>query len=234
MTAPAPAAAEESWYFDFAAPDDGIAGYARLAIRAAGRRAWWWAAVVGDDVPFVLVRDHDVDPPKPGTLEIRASGLWAEPVCETPGEHWSVGLEAFGVALDDPVEAYRSERGDVTALGFDLEWEADGEPAAGDQPGDSHLAQPSAVHGDVLVGRRRFAIDGRGLWQHQSGPRDWGQAWSWVGGRYADPLPVDERGLLADARWHAPLRVGGSRLARAVMPDLVWAERLQPASSALG
>ncbi len=207
---------DESWYFDFVSPAAGLAGYARLGIE--GRRAWWWAAVVGDDVPFVLVRDEDVDPPKPGSLEIRASGLWAEPVCETPGEHWSLGLEAFGVALDDPADAYGDERGDVTALGFDLEWEGDGAPG-------------TIVHGDVLVGRQRFSIEGHGLWRHEAGPRDWSAgAWSWVGGRYvADDLPVDHRGLLVDARWHAPLRVGtAGRLARAVMYDqLVWAERYQ-------
>ena len=36
-------------------------------------------------------------------------------VCETPNDHWSVNLEAFGVALDDPAEAYRGERGDRIA-----------------------------------------------------------------------------------------------------------------------
>ena len=208
--------ADESWYFDFVSPEAGLAGYARLQTWR-GRPAWWWAAVVGDDVPFVLVREHDVDPPKPGTLEIRASGLWAEPVCETRGEHWGLGMEAFGVALDDPVEAYGQERGDVTALGFDLEWEADG-------PGRA------VVHGDVLVGRRRLTIEGRGLWQHESEPRDWTYGeWSWVDGRYVDEagsLPVDGRGLLVDARWHAPLRVGARRLARGVTADGVWAERL--------
>jgi hypothetical protein len=84
------------------------------------------------------------------------------------------------------------------------------------------------VHGDVLVGRRRFTIEGRGLWQHEAEPRDWANGeWSWVDGRYTDDaLPIDERGLLVDARWHAPLQVGARRLARAVTQDLVWAERL--------
>lgn len=222
---------EESWYFDFFTPDAGLAGYARLGVRKAERKAWWWAAVVGQDVPFVLVKEHDVDPPRPRNLEIRASGLWAEPVCEIPGEHWSLGMEAFGVCLDDPAEAYGLERGDLIAVGFDLEWTAEG-AMVGD-------AQPCLVDGDVLVGRRRFSIEARGLWQHASGPRDWsGGGWSWTGGRYVDPLPVDDRGLLVDAIWHAPVRVGTSRLARALTRTatgaLAWAERLQPASSTLG
>ena len=40
-------------------------------------------------------------------LEIRADGLWAELMCETPGEHWTFGLEAFGVRLDDARRALR-------------------------------------------------------------------------------------------------------------------------------
>lgn len=235
MTADAHDHDEESWYFDFFTPDAGLAGYARLSIRRGEGKAWWWAAVVGPDLPFVLVKEHDVDRPRGRALEIRASGLWAEPVCEIPDEHWSLGMEAFGVCLDDPVEAYRLERGDIIALGFDLEWTAEGALING----DGHTAQPCLVDGDVLVGRRRYAIEALGIWQHASGPRDWSSdEWSWMGGREVEPLPVDEQGLLADGLLHAPVKVGSSRLARALCRTaegkLVWAERLQPASSALG
>ena len=229
---------EESWYFDFATADGGLAGYARLTLRPAEGVAWWWSAVVGDDVPFVLVREHDVALPKPGSFEIRASGLWAEPVCETPGEHWSLGLEAFGVGFDDPVEAYGAERGDIVGLGFDLEWEAGGDLITG--PGAGRYAQPGEVHGDVLVGRRKFGIEARGLWQHAWGRRDWwGTGWSWAGGRFVEPLPLDGETLLVGAVHHAPLKVESSRLARAVVRapdggDLIWAERLQPASRPTG
>src|SRR5262245_54527732 len=126
---------EESWYFDFCTPDGVLAGYARLAVRPEERRAWWWCAVVGEDVPFILVKDLDVERPRAKPLEIRSSGLWAEATCEIPNEHWTMGLEAFGVCLDDPTEAYGLERGDVIPLGFDLEWTAEG-PAmdSGAQP----------------------------------------------------------------------------------------------------
>ena len=43
---------------------------------------------------------------------VRAEGLWAELLCETPGEHWSFGLEAFGVRFDDAAEAAASDRGE--------------------------------------------------------------------------------------------------------------------------
>jgi hypothetical protein len=134
-----------SWLCEFTCAD-GLAGFVRLDVRPTV--AWYWAYLV--DVPgipgIVAVRDHDVVPPRQG-LEIRADGLWAELWCETPGEHWTFGLEAFGIRFDDPDDARRSggEIGERIAVGLDLEWEA----------GDM-------VHGDVLIARDRWAIDAWG------------------------------------------------------------------------
>ena len=72
---------------------------------------------------MVVVHDDDVAPPRGEQLVVRAEGLWAELVCETAGEHWSFGLEAFGVRFDDEHEAATSDRGERVAVGFDLEWE---------------------------------------------------------------------------------------------------------------
>jgi len=148
--------------------DASIAGFVRLELRAAERIAWYWAYLVGvPDVDGVLVvRDHEVllprrTQPEQG-IEIRADGLWAELVCETPREHWTFGLESFGVRLDAPEDALLpgGEIGDRVAVGLDLEWEvgADGPPGG-------------VVHGDVLVGRARYALDGRG-WFYDDGTPD--------------------------------------------------------------
>ena len=37
--------------------------------------AWYWACVVGEGRPLVTVVDHDVRPPRPPSLEVRAEGL---------------------------------------------------------------------------------------------------------------------------------------------------------------
>lgn len=146
------------WLLDFVSAE--IAGFVRLEVRESERIAWYWTYLVGvPDVEGVLVvRDHEVLPPKQG-LEIRADGLWAEFTCETPHEHWSLGLEAFGVRLDHPDEALRpgGEIGERIAVGLDIEWEvgADGPPAG-------------EVHGDVLVGRARHEIAGAG-WFYDDG-----------------------------------------------------------------
>ncbi|MDQ3897637.1 MAG: hypothetical protein M3326_10430, partial [Actinomycetota bacterium] len=196
---------EESWYLDFVDGDGGLAGYIRLALRPGQGTAWFWAGVVGAGPTLVAVRDHEVPPPSGRGLEVRAPGLWTELVCETPLEHWSVGMEAFGVALDDPLEAWRQERGDPWALGLDVEWEADGRA----QPLAGGYWQPCMVHGDVLVGADRFQLDGSGLRLHV-----WGHAardpTGWAGGRLDDgtsflvaepEVECDVQGLVRSASW---------------------------------
>jgi hypothetical protein len=153
---------EESWYFDFVTPDGDLGGFVRLALRPGEGRAWYWAYLVGRGRAVVAVRDHEVELPRGRALEVRSAGLWAEVTCETPLDHWSAGLEAFGVALEDPTEAWRGERGDPVALGLDMEWEATG--AAGAVPGG--YVQPASVHGEVLVGSERLEVDARGWRNH--------------------------------------------------------------------
>ena len=113
----------EAWQLDAAGDDVGIA--VRLACAPALGVAWWWTHLILPDRPGpVVVRDHEVPLPRVG-LEVRADGLWGELVCETPFEHWTDGLEAFGVALDEPTESLRGEIGERVPVGFDLEWEID-------------------------------------------------------------------------------------------------------------
>ena len=90
---------------------------------------------------FVVVRDDEVPRPRGRALEVRADGLWTEMTCETPDEHWSFGLEAFGLRVEDPGETI----GERVAVGYSLEWEV-----------------PEHVHGEVLVDRLRIEVDGRG------------------------------------------------------------------------
>jgi hypothetical protein len=190
------------WLLDFVANTaDPIAGFVRLELREAERIAWYWTYLVG--VPSVdgviVVRDHEVLLPRQG-LEIRADGLWAELTCETPREHWTFGLESFGVRLDEPRDALRpgGEIGDRVAVGLDIEWEVgpDGPPAG-------------IVHGDVLVGRERFELDGTGSFYDDE-----------------TPDPAEPGGLATEAVATVLIPVGAAthverRLVRS-MDGLVW------------
>jgi hypothetical protein len=136
------------WSLEFADDEQRITG--SLALTVDGNAAAFHAQVVVPDVGVVVVRDDDVPPPRPGqgrtdVLVVRAEGLWVELLCETPGEHWSFGLEAFGVRFDDEEEAAASDRGERVPVGFDLEWET-----------------PDRVVGEVLVGRAKYELTARG------------------------------------------------------------------------
>jgi hypothetical protein len=168
------------WLLDFVAAGEdgehGIAGFVRLELRPDEHIAWYWTYLVGvADVEGVLVvRDHEVLLPRQG-LEIRADGLWAELTCETAHEHWSFGLESFGVRLDAPDDALHAgaggEIGERIAVGLDIEWEV----GAGGPP-------EGIVRGDVLVGRARHEIEGPG-WFYDDATGDPG----WIEG---EPLAV--------------------------------------------
>jgi hypothetical protein len=201
----------EAWQLDVA-NDDGI-GIAVL-LACTSRVAWWWTHVLvpGRSGPIV-VRDHDVPLPRAG-LELRADGLWGELLCETPFEHWTYGLEAFGVALDDPDESLRGEMGDRMPVGFDLEWEVD--PAVGDvrehNGSLAGYAQFGVVHGELLLERQSLSIDGFGRRAHRWGVPDWALPCSsyWmrgadgaVAGDTHDPRAGQELG-----RFVAPVSVG--------------------------
>ncbi|HEX7166293.1 MAG TPA: hypothetical protein VF230_04860 [Acidimicrobiales bacterium] len=174
----------ESWYFDFAAEDGRLGGYVRLGLYPNLGVAWYWAYLVGD-AGTLLVRHHEVALPKPGSWEIREDGLWSALHCETPNDHWTIGLETFAVGLDDPGDAYRGERGDRVSLGFDLEWEA--VAPVYDYPGVTRYEQSCRVSGEILVGDQRLAFDGPGQRDHSWGVRDWWRfGWVWTAGALDD------------------------------------------------
>jgi hypothetical protein len=151
VTEPEPAP-EESWTLTFAGPD-AQGGFVRLTRWAD--RAWYWAYLVSPSIGLVVVRDHDLTSPRPGrALVVRGDGLWAELIEETPDEHWSVGLEAFGVRLADPLDAERDERGERLPVGLDVEWET----------GHGDFGR---VDGDLAVGATRSPVAATGRFEHR-------------------------------------------------------------------
>ena len=103
---------------------------------------------------------------------MRADGLWGELTCETPFEHWTYGLEAFGVRLDDPADSLRGEIGERLPVGLDIEWEVEpgAETPTSTTPSDhAGYEQFGRVHGEVLLGRSSFELDAVGLRSHTWG-----------------------------------------------------------------
>jgi hypothetical protein len=170
---------QESWDFDFVAAGGSLGGYVRLTLVPGTGRSWYWAGLVGEGRPFVVVVDDEAPLPGAG-LELRAEGLWCDHTCEVALDHWTLGLEAFAVALDDPAEAWRAAVGERVALGLDLEWETRGPPVA---EGAGAYTIPCAVLGEVLVGAERIEVDGHGQRDHRWGEASWWSVpwWSLTG-----------------------------------------------------
>ncbi len=175
----------ESWSFDFASRDGALGGWARLTILPGHRHAWYHAFLTGPDRQLVAVIDPEVPLPSEG-LEIRTAGLWATHICESPHDHWTVGLEAFGVGLDDPTEIYGRQFGDQVPLGFDLEWEATG-PVENESGSVAGYQQPCLVTGEILVGREAIDFVGDGRREHRWGvAHEWDTRWFRLHGRLGD------------------------------------------------
>jgi hypothetical protein len=191
----------ESWYFDFAAEDGSIGGYVRLGLYPNLGVAWYWAYLVGAaaDAPLLAVQHHEAAIPTGSVLEVREEGLWSALHCESPHDHWSIGLESFAVALDDPGEAYEPElRGEKVPFGLDLEWEAAG--PVYDYPGVTRYEQSCRVSGDILVGTDTIAFDAWGQRDHSWGVRDWwGTGWVWTAGRLDGGTAFHATKVLTDA-----------------------------------
>ena len=208
---PKAAAWEERWWFDSAAADIGV--MASLILRPAERVAWWAAALVRTGEPLVSITATDVGIPARG-LEVRTDGIWACLTCETPGSHWTVGLEAYAVALDDPFDAWSGARGVLVPFGLDLEWEAEADV---EWRGDGY-GQHCRVSGDVLLGSERIELTSAGHRRHRWGPpeRGWDLAGptTWVSG--TGPAPeAFEPSHWSPVRWpdgdeiNASGRIGG-------------------------
>jgi hypothetical protein len=165
----------ESWGFEFGSGR--TTGRIRLSLDVTHGRAGYLADLLLPGAGRVVVADESVPVPRATAgLEIRAEGLWASCYCETPFEHWSLGLEAFGLRLEgadagaEPAhpapDGFAWERlvGERLAVGFDLEWELRGLPEPlSDGAG---YAQPGVVFGEVMVVRDRIAVDAPAVRDH--------------------------------------------------------------------
>ncbi len=110
----------------------------------------------------VVVADDEVPLPDRG-WELRTSGLWADHICEAPLDHWSYGLEAFGLSLDDPEALLGRALGNRAPLGWELEFEAS-EAAQWESAG--HYRQIGIGHGLLLDGGGQHEVEGAAVRTH--------------------------------------------------------------------
>jgi len=142
---------------EFVAADLSLAGLLRLDIRRPARATRFLASILrpGDDPVTVL--DYDL-PLAVGAFEFRSSGVWVEFCCEEPLDHWTVGLEAFGLALPPGELVTPDSYGDRVPIGLDLDLETSNAP-----DGDSRgFSMEIGVSGEVLIADQSYEIDATG------------------------------------------------------------------------
>jgi len=146
------------WFsFGFWSPQASFGGHLELWRWPGSGQAWYATAVFRDGEPVVALCDEF---PLRSTLELRGNGLWADHNLEDPFVHWSVGLEAFALALDHPGD----DRGLRVPLGYDLDWECEPDVLAAVDDG---YEQPARVRGEVLLGADSYDLDGWGWRSHR-------------------------------------------------------------------
>ena len=157
----------EQWQFDFWSPEHDLGGWVHFTYDQSSRKGWYVTALLGVDRQLVLVVDPKIPIPQLSQyLEFRAEGIWAQHVCETPLEHWTVGLEAFGVTLETAEDAMGNQWGKRTGVGLDLEWERieDTEETV------TGFRQRCSVSGEVLIDEQAFDLDVDGWRSRSWGP----------------------------------------------------------------
>ncbi|ROO88596.1 hypothetical protein EDD29_6270 [Actinocorallia herbida] len=160
----------ESYYYDFAAPDGSYGGYVRLGLYPNWNRAWYWACIVGPDrEPLILVDDF-------APLPSEGTDLKTEAYRAT--QTLSPDFAKAHIVLDGVTAS-------GTRLAFDLEWTTEG----GVYPYKDlpRYEVPCKVTGTVTAGEEVIAVDASGERDHSWGERDWwGVSWLWTSGRLDD------------------------------------------------
>lgn len=136
----------------------GMAGLLRTVVRPESGCTWFLAAVCRKGREPVVVLDYEL-PSVTHAFEFRASGIWADIGCEEEGERWTVGLEAFGLAVDPDEVVTPGSVGDRVAVGHDL----DVETSKGAERNGQGLVHEITVAGEVLIGSDAYEIDAVGV-----------------------------------------------------------------------
>ena len=189
--------------------------------------AWFHAALLRYASQPIVLAEEEI-PDMKGRWELRSSGLWADHNCETPLDHWSYGLEAFALALDDPFQLVRDGVGDRVPLGWEIEFEAAEAPAGlsleTDDPLDQDRKQDhdqqngyeqrGVVHGILLTKEGETAFAAPAVRQHWWGPPETQPAGLWLPGTAEKPSEELDRAAvqIGGSQWMVALSHGVTRV----------------------
>ena len=168
----------ESWYWDFADPEQGIGGWIRLGLVPNHNVAWINALICGPDIPTTALLDfHAPLPDNPN--DIRSGDIEMRHAAMVPIQAYQVAVSGPAQAYDDPSALLRGEPGRPTDLGMDLVWTTAG--AAYAYRIATRYEIPCTVSGSVTADGRTYEFTAvPGQRDHSHGVRDWwSMDWVW-------------------------------------------------------
>ena len=169
----------ESWYFDFAEPQQGIGGWVRLGLMPNENVAWICALVCGPGLPTFAVVDLKAElPADPTEVHTDNIDLTLDPV--EPLEEYRVSIRGRGQAHQNPAALLHGEGGSDEALAMDLTWTTAGVPYQ--YRLTSRYEIPCTVSGTLSYGDSTVTLNAvAGQRDHSWGVRDWwgGLQWMW-------------------------------------------------------
>jgi hypothetical protein len=168
----------ESWYWDFADPSQGVGGWIRLGLVPNQNVAWINALVCGPDMPTVALVNFEAPlPADPAVAE--ADGAELRHGATTPLQTYRVQVRGTAEEYDDPSDLLLDEPGRPVELAMDLTWTSVGAPYA--YRITTRYEIPCTITGTVTIGDRVYEFDAvPGQRDHSYGVRDWwSMDWVW-------------------------------------------------------
>ncbi len=168
----------ESWYWDFADPQQGVGGWIRLGLVPNENLAWINALICGPQMPTVALVDfHAPLPADPN--DVRSGPIALRHKATEPLREYRVQVSGPARAYDDPSGLLHGADGRLTDLEMDLRWTTSGTPYA--YRITSRYEIPCRVSGTVTVGGRSYEFTAvPGQRDHSHGVRDWwSMDWVW-------------------------------------------------------
>ena len=168
----------ESWYWDFADPQQGIGGWIRLGLVPNENLAWINTLICGPQIPTVALLDFQAPLPadpndvRSGAISLRHNAI--EPLRE-----YRVQVSGPAQSYDDPAGLLHGAGGRPADLAMDLRWTTTGTPYA--YRITTRYEIPCTVSGTVTVDGRSYQLTGvPGQRDHSHGVRDWwSMDWVW-------------------------------------------------------
>jgi hypothetical protein len=148
-----PDVAVEAWWWWGWTADAAVGVFVGLELR--GRRFDYWAGLVRAGEPYLYVEELDGSGLRDG-LDIKPPEMWAGHSCDVPFAQWSLGNEAHGVLIDDPLETLRRPYGIPAPVTFDIEWYASGDAT----PIPHGYEQAGEIDAEIELTDGVLALDG--------------------------------------------------------------------------